>query len=123
MKRVLVVDDDPGIRAVITTSLNRDFEIVTATNGREALDILNRDNRFVCVLLDLQMPEMDGGSVFRSMQINRSLSDIPVIVLTGVEDVKTQSEAMQAGVVTYFRKPFSPSQLRSIVLAMTRNRN
>lgn len=123
MKRVLVVDDDPGIRAVITTSLSRDFEIVTATNGREALDILNRDNRFVCVLLDLQMPEMDGGSVFRSMQINRSLSDIPVIVLTGVEDVKTQSEALQAGVLTYFRKPFSPSQLRSIVLAVTRNRN
>lgn len=123
MKRVLVVDDDPGIRAVITTSLNRDFEIVTATNGREALEILNRDNRFACVLLDLQMPEMDGGSVFRSMQINRSLSDIPVIVLTGVEEVKTQAEALQAGVVTYFRKPFSPSQLRSIVLAMTRNRN
>jgi two-component system, chemotaxis family, chemotaxis protein CheY len=123
MKRVLVVDDDPGIRAVITTSLNRDFEIVTATNGREAVDILNRDNHFACVLLDLQMPEMDGGSVFRTMQLNRTLSEIPVIVLTGVEDIKTQSEAMQAGVVTYFRKPFSPSQLRSIVLAVTRNRN
>jgi CheY-like chemotaxis protein len=123
MKRVLVVDDDPGIRAVITTSLNRDFEIVTATNGREAVDILNRDNRFACVLLDLQMPEMDGGSVFRTMQLNRTLSEIPVIVLTGVEDIKTQSEAMQAGVMTYFRKPFSPSQLRSIVLAVTRNRN
>jgi two-component system, chemotaxis family, chemotaxis protein CheY len=123
MKRVLVVDDDPGIRAVITTSLNRDFEIVTATNGREAVDILNRDNHFACVLLDLQMPEMDGGSVFRTMQLNRTLSEIPVIVLTGVEDIKTQSEAMQAGVMTYFRKPFSPSQLRSIVLAVTRNRN
>jgi CheY-like chemotaxis protein len=123
MKRVLVVDDDPGIRAVITTSLNRDFEIVTATNGREAVDILNRDTHFACVLLDLQMPEMDGGSVFRTMQLNRTLSEIPVIVLTGVEDIKTQSEAMQAGVVTYFRKPFSPSQLRSIVLAVTRNRN
>ncbi len=123
MKRVLVVDDDPGIRAVITTSLNRDFEIVTATNGREAVDILNRDNHFACVLLDLQMPEMDGGSVFRTMQLNRTLSEIPVIVLTGVEDIKTQSEAMQAGVVTYFRKPFSPSQLRSIVLAVTRTRN
>jgi CheY-like chemotaxis protein len=122
MKRVLVVDDDPGIRAVITNTLNREFEVTTATNGREALDILNRDNKFACVLLDLQMPEMDGGSVFRSMQQSRALVDIPVIVLTGVDEIRTQAEALHAGVMTYFRKPFSPSQLRSIVLAVTRNR-
>jgi CheY-like chemotaxis protein len=88
-----------------------------------ALELLERDPNFACLLLDLEMPEMDGGETYRRLRQIPALADLPVIVLTGNTSVKTEMDALRAGVVTYFRKPFSPSQLLSIVKAATRNRS
>ncbi|MCS7078689.1 MAG: response regulator [Chloracidobacterium sp.] len=123
MKRVLAADDDIGTRAVIKSTLGREFEVVAVENGKIALEMLQRDPNFACLLLDLDMPEMDGGETYRRLRQIPALADLPVIILTGDASVQTEAEALQAGVVTYFRKPFSPSQLLSIVKAATRNRS
>lgn len=123
MKRILAADDDIGIRAVIKSTLSREFEVVTVENGKLALEALERDpQQFACLLLDLDMPEMDGGETYRRLRQIPALADLPVIILTGNTSVQTEIDALRAGVVTYFRKPFSPSQLLSIVKATTRNR-
>ncbi len=122
MKRILAADDDGGIRAVIRSTLCRDFDVVTVENGKLALETLQRDPQFACLLLDLDMPEMDGSETYRRLRQIPALADLPVIILTGDTSVQTEMNALQAGVVTYFRKPFSPSQLLSIVKATTRNR-
>ncbi|OYT73136.1 MAG: hypothetical protein CFK52_02385 [Chloracidobacterium sp. CP2_5A] len=122
MKRVLVADDDIGIRAVIKSTLGREFEVVTVENGKLALEALQRDPQIACLLLDLDMPEMDGSETYRRLRQMPALADLPVIILTGNTSVQTEVDALRAGVVTYFRKPFSPGQLLSIVKATTRQR-
>ncbi len=122
MKRILVADDDVGIRAVIKSALGREFDVMAVENGKLALEMLQRDPQISCLLLDLDMPEMDGSEAYRRLRQMPGLADLPVIILTGNASVQTEMDALRAGVVTYFRKPFSPSQLLSIVKATTRNR-
>jgi DNA-binding response OmpR family regulator len=123
MKKILVADDDPGISMVTRLALSKDFTVVTVSDGTEALNELERDSSYSCVLLDVEMPKMNGISVLTSMKRSPSLQNIPVVILTGNDDLKTQAEALTQGVATYFHKPFIPSQLHTIVMAITRRRS
>jgi CheY-like chemotaxis protein len=122
MKKILVADDDPGICTVVKTALGKDFSVTAVADGRRALDELQRDAAYDCVLLDVQMPELDGLSVLRAIRQSPSLKGVPVVILTGDETLSTQVAAMSEGVATFFRKPFSPSQLLAIVTTLTKKR-
>ena len=122
MKRILAADDDPAIRFVIKNTLGGNFDLTLVENGEQVLDLLARNPDWACVVLDVDMPGKTGMDVLREMKASPTLRAIPVVILTGVADLKTEVEALKGGVVTYFHKPFSPSQLRSVVTATTRNR-
>lgn len=122
MKRILAADDDPAIRFVIKNTLGSDFDLTLAENGEQVMTLLTGDPNWACIVLDVDMPRKTGMDVLREMKASPILRSIPVIILTGVADLKTEVEALKGGVVTYFHKPFSPSQLRSVVTATTRNR-
>ncbi len=110
---VLVVDDEKGLRDGLERIISRmGCEVLTATNGEEGLDIIER-NAVAIVLLDLKLPGIDGMEVLKRIQAMQR--DIIVIVVTGVATVETAIESMKQGAYDFVSKPFEPDQLRMVI--------
>jgi CheY-like chemotaxis protein len=113
--RLLVVDDSELNRDVLTRRLEREGHTVTAAaNGRAALDILQAE-RFDLVLLDILMPEMDGYAVLRWLKADSSLRDLPVIVISALDEIASAVRCIEMGAEDYLPKPFNPTLLRARV--------
>ena len=107
--RILAVDDQRYFRELIEGLLTDEgYEVVTATNGEEALRVLERED-FEIVLTDLVMPGIDGTELVK--QIKERLPDQDVVVVTAVVDVKTAVGAMKQGATDYILKPFDRKAL------------
>ncbi|PIX24914.1 MAG: hypothetical protein COZ68_05170, partial [Deltaproteobacteria bacterium CG_4_8_14_3_um_filter_43_13] len=103
MKRLLIVDDELGTRESLKMIFDKEYDIITATTGKEALGIVER-LRPNLVLLDIIMPGMDGLTVLE--RINEIDKDIIVIMITATKTVKTAVHAMKLGAYDYITKPF-----------------
>jgi DNA-binding NtrC family response regulator len=114
-KTILIVDDQEGLRRILREFLVRKgYKIFEAGNGREALEIARRE-KLSGVLLDLQMPVMDGITTLRKLlEINPKLG---VIMTTGVQDEEKVKEAMAAGAYGYILKPFDFLYLELVVMS------
>ncbi len=110
---VLVVDDDPTARRMLDVRMRAlGCQVAMAGTGREALTAIERDLPAV-MLLDLQMPQMDGMEVLRAM--NREGVEVPTIVITAHGTIDTAVEAMKEGAVDFILKPFDPQYLEIAV--------
>lgn len=109
MKKILVVDDDAVERRLLQTLLGKvaGYEVLTAEDGKSALE--RAVPTVNAVLLDLQLPDMSGMEVLRQLKSRRP--QLPVVMLTGVTDVRMAVEAVQAGALQYLTKPFENDQL------------
>jgi two-component system, OmpR family, KDP operon response regulator KdpE len=115
--RIMIVDDDPQIRRVLRTALvAQGYEVVDARNGDEALEKV-RDERVDLVILDMNMPGMDGLETCRML---RSTSDISIIMLTVRDAESDKIEALDAGADDYMTKPFSSPELLARIRAALR---
>ncbi len=105
MAKVLVIDDEQGIRALLDTLLRRKgYDVIVAESGQKGLECFRRERPDV-IVLDLKMPEMDGLTVLRQV---RSLDPImPVIILTGAGTAETEQRVRALGVTEYVEKEFS----------------
>jgi DNA-binding NtrC family response regulator len=109
----LIVDDDPTARRMLDVRMRAlGCQVATASTGREALTAIERELPAV-ILLDLQMPQMDGMEVLRAL--NRESVDVPTIVITAHGTIDTAVEAMKEGVVDFILKPFDPQYLEIAV--------
>ena len=116
--RVLVVDDEPMVRDVLSRYLSRDgFQVRTAADGEAALEAFADDEPDV-VLLDLMLPRIDGFEVFRRMRDERPAS--PVIMLTARGEVTDRIVGLDIGADDYVAKPFSPKEVVARVRAVLR---
>lgn len=117
MERVLVVDDDRQIARALRTGLRtHGYEVVTASNGETALDVLN-EGVFDIVVLDLGLPGIDGHEVIRRL---RSWSDVPVIVLSVRDTQRDKVAALDAGADDFIAKPFAIQELLARARAVGR---
>jgi CheY-like chemotaxis protein len=117
-KRVLVADDDPVIRRLITAAVEREgFEVVTASDGREAYRILQTDCDFKGAIFDMMMPHLAGLDIIRFMRTEKRLMRIPTMMITSECDLKLMAQTLSAGAVLFLRKPFTAAQLQ-ILLGM-----
>jgi len=117
-RRVLLADDDPGLRRLIGTTLgNEDFDLLHATDGEEALQ-LAREQRPELVLLDVNMPKLDGFEVCRHLKSEPETAGIKVVMLTARGADVDRAKGREAGADDYFIKPFSPVQLLNKVYAL-----
>jgi putative two-component system response regulator len=108
---VLVVDDVDMNVMILDEILHEDYRILTANNGKEALDVLRKTNVLPkIILLDLQMPEMTGRELFDILKKDNTLKRIPVIFITAENDSET--ELLEAGAVDYIKKPFTQEIVR-----------
>ncbi len=111
--RVLIVDDDAASRRLLEVRLRPlGCQISTANDGEEALAAMKRDEPAL-VLLDLQLPGMDGMQVLR--ELRKLESDVPVIVVTGHGSIETAVEAMKQGAYDFITKPIDPKHLEIVV--------
>ncbi|MDQ3279967.1 MAG: response regulator [Acidobacteriota bacterium] len=111
---ILVVDDDPGIRRLIVSTLRRDgYTLTEAQNGQEALDAMRQGNEDL-VLLDLMMPHVSGWDVLRIRKTAPELRRIPVIVITAAGGPE-MAEVVAGGVFAVLPKPFDLPALHAIV--------
>jgi len=118
-QRVLVVDDEPMMREVLTRYLERDgFVVSTARDGREAVASLETDGPSL-VLLDLMLPGMDGLEVLRWMR-GSTLKRTPVILVTAKGEETDRIVGLELGADDYVTKPFSPKEVVARVRAVLR---
>jgi len=109
MTKVLVIDDEQGIRNLLDMLLSRKgYDVVLADGGRKGLELILRERPDV-VVLDLKMPEMDGVAVLQ--QIRRLNSDQPVIILTGAATPEREQQVRALGVTEFVEKEFSLHRL------------
>jgi adenylate cyclase len=115
--RVLVVDDDPLNRMLLTRSLEQaGHRVGSAASGQEALEIL-REKPFDVVLLDIVMPELDGVSVLERLKRDPVLQHVPVIMISAVDEIDTVVRCIEMGSEDYLPKPFNPVLLRARINA------
>jgi chemosensory pili system protein ChpA (sensor histidine kinase/response regulator) len=116
---VLVVDDSVTVRKVTTRLLERQgYEVLTAKDGVDAMEIL-QDYRPTVVLLDIEMPRMDGFEVATQMRHSSQLKDIPIIMITSRTGDKHKERAMAIGVTDYMGKPFQEEKLLGAISKLT----
>ncbi|MBA3728155.1 MAG: response regulator [Actinobacteria bacterium] len=114
---VLVVDDDPVTRLMLTGSLERDgHQVRTAEDGNQALDFV-RSESFDVVLLDVLMPQMDGYGVLGALKEDSNLRHIPVIMVTSVDDIDSAVRCIELGADDYLSKPIDPVLLTARINA------
>jgi class 3 adenylate cyclase len=115
--RVLVVDDDRVNRMLLTRSLEREgHDVRCAENGLEALELLHKDPCDV-ILLDIVMPELDGVSLLKRIKSDPVLHDVPVIMISGVDETDSVVRCIEIGADDYLPKPFDPVLLRARISA------
>ncbi len=113
---LLVVDDDQFIRKLVTTTLEdvSQFELLEAADGTEAIAIAQREQPRV-VLLDVDMPGLDGIEVCRALRADPRTHDATIVILTAARGDQIEREAEEAGADMFLTKPFSPLELLRLV--------
>lgn len=111
MKRILVVDDNKENLVMLRALLESDYQVTLVPSGKLALEYLAKKQTDL-VLLDVQMPDMDGMEVIFKMKQDPDMSSVPVLFLTGVESVDIEAECLKRGGDDYVRKPVDPIVLK-----------
>ena len=114
---VLVADDSPTVRTLVRMELEAEgYAVLEAEDGRAALDLV-RTSRVAVVLLDVEMPVLDGYQTIAALKSDPSTADVPVVFLTGRTESEDVVGALRAGAHDYLRKPPDPIELRARVAA------
>ena len=116
--KILVVDDESRMRKLVKDFLTKkNFQVLEAGNGEEAMDIFYEQKDIALIILDVMMPKMDGWEVCREIRKN---SKVPIIMLTARSDERDELLGFDLGVDEYISKPFSPKILVARVEAILR---
>jgi two-component system cell cycle response regulator len=119
---ILLVDDQEDILDFIADDLADKYQVLTATNGIEALEHLQQDI-VQLVISDVMMPEMDGFELCEKIKSDLEFSHIPVILLTAKNSLQSKIEGLELGADAYVEKPFSPEFLQVQISSLIKNRN
>jgi two-component system, NtrC family, response regulator AtoC len=120
-KQILVVDDEPNLRRVLSAQLARDgYDVHTAEDGEQALQIL-QEHHIDLVITDLKMPKLDGMELLRrALEVD---PELPIVMITAHGTVDNAVEALKTGAFDYITKPFDQSEVRTIVKKALRTRD
>ena len=109
-KKVLIVDDEPNVRRLLHSILNKNFAVFVAEDGQQAVDMTNAQQPDV-ILMDMMMPKMDGLTACLMIKKNPDTKKIPVIMVTAIGFELNIKLSQQMGASGYVTKPFSPQDL------------
>ena len=113
---ILLVDDDArNIFALTTVLENYEMDVVSVTNGREAIEVIQNSPEMNIVLMDIMMPEMDGYQTMREIRNNPQFSSLPILALTAKAMKGDREKCLEAGASDYIAKPVNTDQLLSLL--------
>lgn len=117
-KRLLVVDDDPGLLLAVSETLRAEgYDVKTARRGAEALIIVAQTLPDL-IISDIRMPGMDGYQLVRNLRSNARTRLVPIVFLTAKDEITDRIQGFRTGVDAYLTKPFEPEELVAIVRAI-----
>ena len=116
---VLIVDDSKTYIHALSNLLKDDYRILVANNGFKALELAAAANQPDLILLDIEMPEIDGYEVCRRLKADPQTKDIPVIFVTGRDSGEDEEKGFNLGAMDYIPKPFHPATVRARVKSQT----
>ena len=116
MGKILIIDDSKPIRRLLEYILTREnFEVISTQDGFEAIFWLSEGNRPDLIISDIEMPNFNGEEVISNLNNSGIFSDLPVIILTGLESESIKANCLSRGVFGYLTKPFDPATLIRMV--------
>ena len=119
--KIMVVDDESRMRKLVKDFLTKkNFQVLEAGDGEEAMDIFYKEKDIALLILDVMMPRMDGWEVCKEI---RKFSKVPIIMLTAKSEENDELKGFELGVDEYISKPFSPRILVARVDAILRRTN
>lgn len=110
-KNILLIDDQPVMGILLKSKLENDFNVEIKHNGKEALSWIMEGNIPDAVVLDLNMPEMNGIEFIKEVRKFNYFEKVPLVVLSGEEGVNSRIEAFKEGADDFLMKPFNPAEL------------
>jgi DNA-binding response OmpR family regulator len=114
-KIILAIDDEAVIRKLLENFLGKKYEVITKSNGIEAMSYIQSGNIPDLIICDILMPEMDGYDFVRQIRSSGLFSKIPLLMLSGEEDSKTRINFYKLRVRNFITKPFNPEELEVLV--------
>ena len=118
-KRILIVDDEDHILELISFNLEKEYKVITAGSGEEALERLNRE-KVDLMILDLMLPGMDGIQVCNKIRNQEELMHLPIIMLTAKSEDSDRILGLEVGADDYLPKPFNVRELQARIKAVLR---
>ena len=116
VKRVLIVDDSPSLRTMVSYTLrDAGYEVMEAEDGNEALSMAKDNDVATLVVTDIKMPYMDGLELVRELRKLQSYKFVPILALTTEGSEETKLAGKKAGVTGWMVKPFDPESLLSTI--------
>jgi DNA-binding response OmpR family regulator len=110
-KTILAIDDELSIRMLLENFLSNDFNVVTCNDGQEGLNYLEQGKLPDLIVTDIQMPNLDGYEFIKNVRASGFFSNIPVIMLSGIESSTERVKCLKLGADDYIVKPFNPEEL------------
>jgi CheY-like chemotaxis protein len=124
LPQILVADDDPAILRLVKAIVEKEgYAVISARDGKEAYKILQSGEQFVAAIFDVVMPYIQGTELARHMQSEKRLMKIPVIIMTAEQNPRLSSDSFSSGAVAFLPKPFTTSQLQTMLRMFVQSRS
>lgn len=114
-KQILAIDDSKAIRFLLQTILSKDYQVITMPDGCSAMYWLAKKNLPDLIIADPQLPDMENWELIEQLSSSGIYGNIPLLVLSGIDNQETHVKCMEYGVAKYFLKPFNPVDLLSSI--------
>lgn len=121
LPRILLIDDEEDILDFLERTLNKNYLILKAFNGKDALDILSKEAVHL-IISDIMMPKMDGFNFCKVVKSHFEYSHIPIILLTAKNTIQSKVQGLELGADAYIEKPFSKEHLKAQISSLLANR-
>ena len=117
MKTIIVADDSHIIVNIVKRAFEGEYNVISAENGQEAIQLLQNNNLedIVGMLLDLNMPVVDGFAVLEYIKNNGLFTKVPVSIITGDDDMDVIGKAFEYNIIDVLKKPFNVDNIKKIV--------
>jgi DNA-binding response OmpR family regulator len=119
-KQILAIDDSKAIRFLLQTILSKDYQVITMPDGCSAMYWLSKKNLPDLIIADPQLPDMENWELVEQLSSSGIYGNIPLLVLSGLDNEETQVKCLEHGVAKYFLKPFNPVDLLSVINNLVR---
>jgi len=110
-KNILVIDDELSIRMLLENYLSKKYKVVTKVDGQEGIKYLEEGNMPDLIVVDIQMPNLDGYEFLKQLKASGFFKNIPIIMLSGIESSQERVKFLKMGADDYIVKPFNPEEL------------